>query len=434
MVKLSKKLLICTSLIILFSSIFLSVPSFSADTLSPEISSPAVILIDYSTGKILYEKNMHEKRYPASLTKVMTAIIVLEKCELDEIATVSNNAVSNIPPSYVTAFLQEGEQFTVEQLLYLLLIPSANDAAVVLAEHVVGGTDNISEFFVLMNKRARDLGCKNTNFTNPSGIHDEAHYSTAYDLALIGQEAMKSETFRTIVSATRYELPPTDLYENSRRFSNSNLLLNSNSDYYYRYSTGIKTGYTRPAGNCLIASASRNKLELITVTLGSEQTENGLSERYLDTLNLFKYGYDAYAIKEISKKGQVVQTINVRGASYDTKRLDISLSEDVSVLIKKANLSDTILPNIVLHDKIKAPIQKDDILGTITYSVEGITYTYDLIASSNVEPSSTLRNILILVAILLLLGSIRYVSISKGKNPGTKKQTTKKKKKKYIQY
>lgn len=429
--KLSKKFIIYLSLIMILSSIFLCGQSFATGTEPPELYSPAVILIDASTGKILFEKNMHERRYPASLTKVMTAIIVLENCKLNEVATVSKNAVTTIPSGYVTALLQEGEQFTVEQLLYLLLIPSANDAAIVLAEHVVGGTDNIDQFFVLMNNKAVELGCKDTHFVNPNGIHDESHYSTAYDLSLMAKAAMDNVVFRNIVATVKYELPATSLYNsNDRIFTNNNSLLRLNNNdspdnYYYQYATGVKTGFTTPAGNCLIASATKNKLSLITVTLGSLQTDDGLSQRYLDTLSLFRYGYDTYAIKEVAKKGQIVQTINISGATHDTKRLDIAISSNVSVLIKKEDSKDTLLPKIVLDEKMKAPIKKDDIVGTITYDVEGITYTYDLIANSDVKPSVALRNFLIIIAVLLLLGYIRYRVVFGKKNIRLKKQIKK---------
>lgn len=431
-----KKSIICISLILIFLTSLLPNFSYANSVELPSMHSPSAILMDYTTGKILYEKNIYEKRYPASLTKVMTAIVVLEKCKLNEVATVSYNAVMSLSGGYVTANLQIDEELTIEQLLYLLLVASSNDAAIVLAEHISGG---IEEFSVLMNEKAKELGCQNTNFVNPNGVHDENHYSTAYDLALIGKAAMQDDTFRKLAATTSYKLPTTNQYDKDDRYftTTNNLLILNNNDradnYYYKYATGMKTGFTTPAGNCLIASSSKDNLEFITVVLGSDQTDSGLSERYLDTISLFNYGYDAYIIKEVAKKGQVVQTINVNKATNDTKRLDIYVQDNVSVLIKKPNMNDTILPNIKLKDDLKAPVKKDDIVGTITYNVEGVTYTYDLMASSEVKPSKIFRNIIIIMIIILIsLGYIRIRNINKKKNTRLKKPI--KRKSNYRQY
>ena len=156
----------------------------------------ACILMNADNGKILYSKNADEKMYPASTTKVMTAILALENCNLTDIVTVSHDAIFNVPYGYSIANLQEGEEISINALLHVLLIPSANDAAFVLAEHIAGSVDAFSD---MMNEKAKEIGCKNTHFVNPNGIHSEDHYSIAYDLALIGQYAMRDEVFRKIV-------------------------------------------------------------------------------------------------------------------------------------------------------------------------------------------------------------------------------------------
>lgn len=305
-IKFNKKFCVCLFLLLLLNTVFSPFVNANEEA-SPDISSPAALLMDSSSGKVLYKKNMNEKRYPASLTKVMTAIVVLENCDLEDSATVSYDAVMSLSSGYVTANLQIGEELTVEQLLYVLMVGSSNDAAIVLAEHVSGSVEAFSE---LMNQKAKEIGCTSTNFVNPNGVHDKNHYSTAYDLALIAKYAMKNETFRTLVSTTSYKLPITNKYDREDRFfttTNSLLIVNNNNrsdNYYYKYATGIKTGFTTPAGNCLIASANKNGLELITVVLGSGQTKDGLSERYIDTKNLFNYGYDTYILKEVIKAGR----------------------------------------------------------------------------------------------------------------------------------
>lgn len=161
-----------------------------------DISAPNLLLAETNSGRILYERNIDEKIYPASITKLMTAILVVENCELDEIVTVSENAVTSVPIGYVNANLQVEEELTVEDLLYAMLVPSANDAANALAEHVGG---SIESFSSMMNTRARELGCTGSNFNNPSGLHEENHYTTTRDLYLIAQKAISNNIIKKII-------------------------------------------------------------------------------------------------------------------------------------------------------------------------------------------------------------------------------------------
>lgn len=394
----------CVCLLIFLSFNFVLIYNVNANEENiPNIESPAAILMDLNTGKILYEKNINEKMYPASLTKVMTAILTLENCELNEVATVSYDAVMSISSGYVTANLQIGEEVTVEQLLYVLMVGSANDAAVVLAEHISG---SVEDFAILMNEKAQEIGCTSSNFLNPYGAHDENHYSSAYDLALISKYAMQNETFRTLVSTTSYKLPTTNKYEKEDRLfttTNALLMVNNNTradNYYYKYATGIKTGFTTPAKNCLIASANKGNLELLTVILGAGQNDEGLSNRYLDTINLFEYGYDNYALREVIKAGGVVQTVNISNATRDTKKLDAVVQNDISVLIKAADKNNALLPEVHINEDLKAPISKGDIIGSVTYTVEGIEYTENLVANNDVKKSSFFVNTLIFIIII----------------------------------
>lgn len=231
--------------------------------------------------------------YPASTTKILTAILVLEKCYLNERVKVSSSAVNSVPSDYTKANLKPGEEFTVEELLHAMLIPSGNDAANVLAEHVSG---SINEFANLMNEKAAEIGLKNSHFTNPSGMHDENLYTTAYDLSLLARYAMNIPKFRQIVEKSDFELPSTAIHpENDRTFTNSNLLLaKSATSYYYEYTTGIKTGYTTPAGDCLVASAKKDDIEFIVVCLNSKSLDNGTREKFIDCKTLFEYAFDNY--------------------------------------------------------------------------------------------------------------------------------------------
>ena len=398
-------LIVCLLLLLSLNIVFSSFVNADEESL-PDISSPSALLMDYSSGKILYEKNINEKRYPASLTKIMTAIIVLENCELSDTATVSYDAVMSLSSGYVTANLQVGEELTVEQLLYVLMVGSSNDAAIVLAEHVSGSVEN---FATLMNEKAKELGCRSTNFVNPNGAHDENHYSTAYDLALIAKYAMQNDTFRTLVSTTFYTLPTTNKYDREDRiFRTTNSLLHLDTsdradNYYYQYATGIKTGFTTPAGNCLIASANKNNLELITVVLGAGQTKDGLSQRYLDTLSLFDYGYNTYTLKQIINKGGIIQTLNIKNATRKTKKVEAVVANDVYALMKQVDKDSAVLPEINLNDNLKAPLKKGDVIGSVTYTVDGIQYTEDLLANNDVKKSRFLLKLAILIIIVLIL-------------------------------
>lgn len=260
-----------------------------------------------------------------------------------------------------------------------------------------------------MNEKAKEIGCTNTNFVNPNGVHNENHYTSAYDLALICQYAMKNETFRKLVSTISYKLPITNKYASEDRvFTTTNELIivnnnNRSDNYYYKYATGIKTGYTTPAGNCLASSSSKDNLNFICVTLDAWQTDDFLSERYLDALHLFEYGYNTYTIKQVFKKDSAVQTIPVKNATRDTKKLDLVLENDLTVLIKKENYDSTLLSEVKLKENIKAPLTKGEVLGTLSYNVEGINYSANLVANNDVKKSRFFIRCLEFVFILFIV-------------------------------
>jgi len=406
------------SILILIISIISLFPStiLASDV---SVNAPAAILMETSTGKIVYEKNIYEKMYPASLTKVLTAIIVLENCKLEEVVTASYDAVMGVEFGYVTVNLQVGEELKVEELLNVLMVASANDAAIILAEYVAG---SVEEFSTLMNKKAEEIGCLNSNFVNPNGIHDENHYSTAYDLALITQYAMKNDTFREIVKKTYYILPATNKYDKSDRVfgtTNELLIVNNNErkdNYYYKYATGIKTGFTTPAGYCLVASSEKNGLEYIAVLLNAGQTEDGLSARYIDAKTLFDYGYDNFLIKKVAQKGSSIQTIEVKNATKETKRLDVLIDDDVYAFVNKTEINNAVTPEINIDENLKAPIEKGAIIGKVTYDINGIKYERNLISANLVEKSNILIKFIILFIIVLEIFITIYIKNIRAKN------------------
>lgn len=264
-----KKIIAIINILILILIIAFSKTVYATN--EPTIYSEGAVLIEASTGNVLYEKNSNEKLYPASTTKILTAIIALEKCSLDESATASKTAIYTIPSGYAIADIQVGEKYTIEDLIKVMLVHSANEAANVIAEHIAGSTE---EFAKLMNEKAKEIGCENSNFVNSNGIQNENHYSTAYDMALIAKYCMKNEKFREIISLEKCELPSTEIHSEPRVFKNSNSLMDKSDKYYYEYCIGGKTGYTKEAKNCLVAISKKDNMELISVVLKGENTES----------------------------------------------------------------------------------------------------------------------------------------------------------------
>lgn len=385
---------------LIFIFIFLLYSSCVSAASKIEINSAAGILVEESTGKVLYEKNSHEKMYPASTTKILTALLVLEKGNLSDTVTVSKEAVNSLSGGYVTPYISIGEELTVEQLLNVLLVPSGNVAGNVLAEYISGSVD---EFVDLMNSRAKEIGCTNTHFTNPYGMHDENHYSTAYDLYLIAKEAMKYEDFRTIVAKPTYTLAPTNRYsKDDRLLYSTNDLIKPSSSNYYEYALGIKTGFTTPAKACLVAAAQKDNMTLYAVILGADESSSGTSYRYIDSKKLFEYGFNNYLFRTIRSKGSVLKTVEVNGATQNTKNLDLVLDSTITAFISSDDEYTSFVPEITLNE-LSAPIAKDDVVGSISYNVDGTIYTANLLAGSDVQKSYMFIFVDIVFVIFLMI-------------------------------
>ena len=378
--------------------------------------SPSIILVDAKTGKILYSKDAFKKMYPASTTKLMTAILTLENCKLDDIVTVSHNAIFSIPVGYSHASLKEGEKLTVEQLLNVLLIPSANDAAVALAEHIAG---SVEEFAEMMNNKAKEIGCIGTHFVNPNGIHNENHYSTAYDLSLIGRYAMKFEDIMRIATVNQYTLPKTNKYDKEDRiFNATNGLITKNGKYYYEAATGLKTGYTDKSGYCIVTTSKKNDVELLEVVLGSDS----IDDRYTDCTKLFDYAFENYSYKNLVTVNSVVDTIEINGATKETKSLDALAKSSIDVLLKNNENVYNLEPEISINENLTAPISKDAVIGTISYKIDGETYSTDLIAEHSVEPSN-FESIVFRAFLIFLILYILVIILKKLNGPKKRKNS-----------
>lgn len=300
--KLKNKIFIIYILVLTLIFPILPTTSFADDEAQDlNLYSKSCILIECSTQKIAYEKNADIKIYPASTTKILTAILAEENCDLIDTVTITQEMVSKVPSGYTTAYLQVGEQLTVEELLNVLLIPSANDAGFALAIHISG---SVEDFANLMNEKAKQIGCTNSNFTNPSGIHDENHYSTAKDMALIGLYALNNSHITEIGSKTSYTLKQGE--SNKQIFETTNTLIKQNENNYYEYATGLKTGFTAPAGSCIIATAEKDNMKFLAVVFGAPKPENNIIYRDIDCKTLFEYGFENY--ESLTKVDEVIIT------------------------------------------------------------------------------------------------------------------------------
>ena len=396
----AKKIFILSFLIVtvLFTNLNI-VHATDNDEDAPEIVSGAAILIDNETNRVLYDKNANERMFPASTTKIMTAILVLENCDLDETVTASYDALMNIPDGYVTAEIQGEEQFTVEQLLEMLLVHSANDAANVLAVYVGG---SLESFISMMNTKVNELGLTNTHFTNAYGLQEANHYTTAYDLAKIMQYCIQDDDFRRIAGSVSCSIPATNK-SGVRSYTSTNQLILPDSPNYYSYVTVGKTGFTTEAGRCLVSCAYRNDIELTCVILGGLLSDDGVSSRFTDSISLYEYGFNHFSLKNIANPGDIITTIEVSNATPATKSLDLAFVDSIHALVNNSDLDTNYLPEIQLNSDISAPIAEGDVLGKAVYTINGISYEADIAATHTVENSQLLQFVLQIGGILIAL-------------------------------
>lgn len=251
-----------------------------------DISSTAAIVMETSTNTVLYSKNADQALYPASAVKVMTCLMALENSSLDDQVTMTATGVSGVTDGGANISAQLDEVFTMEQCLYAIMVASANDIALQVAEHISG---SVEDFVAAMNTRAQELGCTNTVFTNPTGLPDENQHTTAHDMALIMEAAMANDTFRTIAQTTSYTIPATNVSGGDRVLTNNFTMINSSSDSYYEPCIGGKEGYTEASGSTLVCEASKNNMKLVCVVLNGA---SGVTDD--EAIALLNYGFDNF--------------------------------------------------------------------------------------------------------------------------------------------
>ncbi len=352
----------------------LSFDVLKADNLSGiDIKSESGIIMEASTGKILFDKNMDEQKSPASMTKIMTMLLTVEaiesgKISLDDEVNISANA-SKMGGSQV--YLEENSTATVEMLLKSIAIGSANDASVAVAEKI-GGTE--SNFVNMMNKRAKELGAVNTTFKNPHGLDEEGHLTTAHDLALIARELIKHKEILKLTST--YETTITHKNGKSLWLVNTNKLIK-----FYNGLDGLKTGFTDNAGYCLTGTMLRNDMRLITVTMKAPTKE----DRNTDTINLMEYAYSMYYKSTLIKKDKKIGDMFIDNAKK--RKISYYLKEDASVILDKDVRNIKYNYSVKLNN-VKAPLKKNDVVGTLTLHLNNQDINYNLIIKENIKKSN----------------------------------------------
>lgn len=333
-------------------------------TNSPDIEASSAILIDSSTGQILYQKNINEPHYPASITKLMTALLTIENLEPEDTVNFSEEAILSLPPGSSSIGMRKGEILTVNESLYGLLLMSGSEIANSLAERVSGSIESFTED---MTTRAKELGAKNTNFINTHGIHNDEHYTTAYDMALITKELIKNEYFLSIMSNITYQIPATNKSDEVRYLAQNHKLMNhkKHPEMFRDDVIGGKTGYTSISGHTLVTIAEKEKNTFISVVLNS--SSDGV---YNDTNVLLDYGFDNFESVTMSSE-ETIESVPVFSTIEEQSQVignaNIIAESSLNFLIDKNINQDEITSNLNTIEQLSDTAQKGDKAGTITY-------------------------------------------------------------------
>ena len=321
--------------------------SYTNWPLGPAIGAEAAILMDANTGAILYEKNIHAKLYPASITKLLSTYIAVQECELDEMVTFSEEAVHSINWwEDANMGVYAGSSLTVEEVLYGILVGSANEAAYAIAEHISG---NLDDFSALMNQTAKKLGCKDSNFVTPNGIHDENHYTTAYDMALIARAFFSNETLTKMSATTRFDVPVTENQTREGIILTAKSQLHPGKTYAYSSLVGTKTGYTDQARQTLVSCAEKNGLKLICVILKEEAPA-----QFTDTIELFDYGFDNFEALHLNEIDNPYSIDN----HFFTRDIDLLGSSKTILSLNKNDY--IVLPNTLTVDNLTSKVSYEN--------------------------------------------------------------------------
>ena len=388
------------------------------------ITSRAVELVNLDTGAVVYEKNPNEKHEPASTTKIMTYIVVAEHVKdlQGTRVTIKQSVLDQLLGTGSSmSGIEGGDVATIYQLLNCMMVPSGNDAALVLADYVGGG--NVGKFVEMMNAKAKELGCANTHFTNPHGLHDANHYTTAADLAKISHYAMSLPFFMDICSQTGYDYKPLGGPRAGKSiplYTTNLMMLSNDADYYYKYAKGIKTGHTDESGYCLVSSASADGYSYLSVVLGAPSVDQNGNEidthqEMLDTANLFRWALTSLKLKEVVSANDTLGEIDLKYA-WNKDKLQLRAEKSCSAILPEDVSTSSVIVTKNVPKSIEAPVRKGQVVGTATvsYANEKLA-TVNLVAAESVERSELLHTtdtvksvltskwFLIIVAVIILL-------------------------------
>lgn len=343
------------------------VPVYAA---APPLTAEAAILIDGKTGNILFGKNEDKVMYPASTTKIMTAIVALDAVEKDEISLeqklrLSQTAYDTLAIDGSSIALKVGEEMTLKNLLEGLLIASGNDAAVTIAEGISGSID---AFVERMNAKATEIGLENTHFVNPHGLHNEQHYTTPRDMAKMAYYAMQRETFRSIVECAHIYLPATNMSDQRYFINTNNLVSRMRYPYYfYDYATGIKTGSTSEAGYCLVSSAEKGDKSVIAVIFKALD----MSVSHNESKELLEYGLTEFSVQRLAKRDDIFGEVKIKQAADGTDHLLLSAEKNFDVLFPNGGDASKVEITTEIPEKIYAPVKSGQIIGKAIFAYEG---------------------------------------------------------------
>ena len=368
-----------------YSNVFAAEEPYEADCKS-------ALLVEMGTNTILYSLEPDEMRYPASLTKIMTCLVAIEKCaergkSLDDMVTVTESAYADLDPASSTAGIQPGDVISLRELLYCLMLQSANESANIVAEYLAG---DVGTYVSWMNERAQQLGCTGTHYANPHGLHDPNHYTTARDLAIIAETALENEEFCALIAEPVYEIQ-AEQYSGTRTLITTNSLLLQNTEYYYGRARGIKTGYTSAAGRCLITTASDGNLKLLAIVLGTEDNEfasDGLRYRsFVEAKKLLEYGFDSFDFVQVLSRLDMTAQVVVTGG--DANSVVLYPSRDINCLLPEGYDKEKITTTWSLDGgatKLTAPVEAGQKVGTIRVSYQNVE-----IASTTLETLTAIK-------------------------------------------
>ena len=362
----------------------------------PGIEAKAAVLVDLDSGRVLYDLNMDQQRSPASLTKIMTVLLALEAieggvCTMDTLITAQADCRQGMDESSSTAGIQPGAELTMEELLYCAMIKSANEACNIIASYLGG---SIEGFVNMMNRRAAELGCVNTNFVTTNGLSAEGHYSSAYDLYLITAEAIKHEEFLKMAN-TRSYLPTNPAINAGETMFNSNALLHETpaypGDYIYEHASGVKTGYTRAAGYCLISTAEKNGVNVLAVVMGCDGLLNaGIDEykNFSSSITLYDWAFDNFSYQQVVSESDHIAKVDVALAKDDVQAI-LRPDRNVKLLLPNDIKLESISTSVsVDQSKLVAPLEMGEVLGQAKIFIDGEYYgSIDLVNSVKIELS-----------------------------------------------